>query len=486
MAGAGAESSSSDERLPMDIEKQRSREETGLEAHKAEENSTSDHADIDDEPEPDFLNPSAEGAAGALGRVLSRISTNVSQNPGPPPDGGLKAWTMVLCGHLIITNTWGFINSFGVFQTYYTELLNRPPSDISWIGSITVWLTFFIGTFAGRAIDAGLLRPVLIVGTFFLALGIFTTSAATEYYQLLLAQGFTFGIGSGLLFCSAISTVATYFSTKRSFALGITASGSVTGGLIYPAMARQLLPSVGFGWTIRAMGFVMLGTMIFVLFFLRSRLPPRKAGALVEWAAFRELEYTFYAIGMFFNFWGLYFVFYYLGSYSRSEFIHPQLSYTSSLNLFLILNGIGIVGRLGPNFIADRLGPVNIMFPAALFASITLFAWMVIDTPNKLYVWAAFYGIAAGGLQSLFPAALSSLTTDPRKQGTRIGMVFTIVSFATLTGNPIAGAIITASGGKYTGAQAFTGSIMLIGAAFIFSARIVRMRKTGAGWGVKI
>ncbi|KAI0190720.1 major facilitator superfamily transporter [Xylaria flabelliformis] len=482
-------SNSSDGELPLDIEKQDTRD-NGRHERTQDQEAISKGIDGDEqsetEPEPDFLDVNAGGVTGAMSRVLSRISTNASRNPGPPPDGGRQAWIMCLCGHLIIMNTWGFINSFGVFQTYYMELLNLPPSNISWIGSITVFLTFFIGTFTGRLVDAGFLRPVLVVGTAFLTLGIFTTSAATEYYQLILAQGFTLGIGSGFLFCAAITTVATYFSKKRSFAIGLSASGSVTGGLIYPAMARQLLPSIGFPWTIRAMGFVMVGTMIFVIVFMRSRVPPRRTGSLVDLSAFRELEYTFYAVGMFFNFWGIYFTFYYLGAYSRSTFVHPSLSYVDSLNLVLILNGVSIAGRLLPNHLADIYGPLNLLAPAALFAGITLFAWMVVDTPAKLYAWASFYGIAAGGIQSLFPAGLSSLTTDPQKQGTRIGMVFTIVSFATLTGNPIAGAIIAADGGRYNGAQAFTGSSLLLGASFIFGARLVRMRTTGQGWLVKI
>ncbi|KAI1130135.1 MFS general substrate transporter [Nemania abortiva] len=481
--------SSSDGELPLDIEKQPTRDSAKQGRTRAEENAVSESKEDEQweiEPEPDFLDVNAPGAAGVLSRVISRISTTTSKNPGPPPDGGKKAWLMCLCGHLIITNTWGFINSFGVFQTYYMELLQLPPSNISWIGSITVFLTFFIGTFTGRLVDAGLLRPVLVAGTAFLALGIFTTSAATQYWQLILAQGLTIGIGSGCLFCAAITTVATYFSTRRSFAIGLSASGSVTGGLIYPAMARQLLPRIGFPWTIRAIGFVMISTMVFVVVFMRSRLPPRRTGSLVEWSAFHELEYTFYAAGMFFNFWGVYFTFYYLGAYSRSDFIHPSLSYVDSLNLVLILNGIGILGRLLPNHFADRYGPLNMLGPAALLCGITIFAWMVVDTPAKLYVWASFYGIAAGGIQSLFPAGLSSLTTDPRKQGTRIGMVFTIVSFATLTGNPIAGAIIAADGGRYNGAQAFTGTSLLVGASLIFGARLVRMRRTGQGWLVKI
>lgn len=34
-----------------------------------------------------------EGIAGAIERVISRTSTKSNWNPGPPPDGGVKAWT---------------------------------------------------------------------------------------------------------------------------------------------------------------------------------------------------------------------------------------------------------------------------------------------------------------------------------------------------------------------------------------------------------
>ncbi|KAI0844887.1 MFS general substrate transporter [Daldinia vernicosa] len=436
-------------------------------------------------PEPDILNPDADGMTGAVSRVLSRMSTKSSWNPGPPPDGGKVAWLACLCGHFAIMNTWGFINSFGVFQAYYVAQLGRPPSDISWIGSIQVFLTFFIGTFTGRFTDAGFFRPVSVCGIVFMTLGIFTTSVATQYWQLILSQGFCMGIGSGCIFCPFISTVSTYFGKKRSLAIGLAASGSVTGGLVFPAMARQLLPSVGFGWAVRAIGFVQLTTLIFAVTFMKSRLPPRRTGSLVEWAAFREPEYTLYAIGMFFNFWGVYFGFYYLAAFSRSE-ITPTLEYTDSLNLLLILNGVGILGRLLPNHLADRFGPLNLMIPACVGCGITVLAWMAVHTPSQLYGWAVAYGIVAGAIQSLFPAGLGSLTTDLRKQGTRMGMAFTIVSFAVLTGNPIAGAIIGSMGGRYEGAQGFTGASLLVGAMLLSGARFVRMRRTGRGWKTKI
>ncbi|RYP03459.1 hypothetical protein DL764_005140 [Monosporascus ibericus] len=462
---SSASPSSSEGELPIDVEKQRQSSSNGRRGGPVSEKATpSDingyRGECEDEwsihPEPNFFNTEDDGMTGAVNIVLSRISTKSSWNPGPPPDGGSKAW-----------------------------LTCRPPSDISWIGSIQVFLTFFIGTFTGRFTDAGFFRPVLLCGTIFTAIGIFTTSVATEYWQLLLSQGICMGIGSGCLFCPAVSTISTYFSKKRSLAIGIAASGSATGGLVFPAMARQLLPTVGFGWAVRAIGFVQLATLLFANVFMKSRLPPRRTGNLVEWGAFRELEYTFYAVGMFFNFLGLYFAFYYISAFSRTM-ITLQLSYTDSLNLLLVLNGVGAAGRLLPNFLADRVGPLNMLAPSCLLSSVCLLAWIAVRTPAGLYAWVVFFGTFGGAIQSLFPAGLSSLTTDLRKQGTRMGMVFTIVSFAVLTGSPIGGALISAMDGSYLGAQLFTGVSMLVGMSFILGARLVRMRRTDAGWSVKI
>lgn len=132
-------------------------------------------------------------------------------------------------GHFVIMNTWGFINSYGVFQSYYVTALSRPPSDISWVGSIQVFLLFFIGTFTGRLTDAGYFRPVFIVGALLGCLGLFMTSLSTQYWQLFLAQGVCSGLGNGCLFCPSLSLLSTYFSKKRSLAIGIAASGSATG-----------------------------------------------------------------------------------------------------------------------------------------------------------------------------------------------------------------------------------------------------------------
>jgi hypothetical protein len=168
-------------------------------------------------------------ASNVLDRVASRITTRSIRDPPPPPDGGLNAWVQVAMGWLIIFVTWGYVNSFGSFQAYYTQVLPETPSTISWIGSIQVFLTFFIGAFSGRLLDAGLFVPTLFVGGVLQLLGIFMMSLSTKWWQLLLSQGVLTGIGGGIFFCPSMGLIATYFSGRRALAVGIVTTGNSVG-----------------------------------------------------------------------------------------------------------------------------------------------------------------------------------------------------------------------------------------------------------------
>ncbi|KAF4774126.1 major facilitator superfamily transporter [Colletotrichum scovillei] len=409
---------------------------------------------------------------------IERSASQPSRIIDTPPDGGARAWMVVFSTFLVVMNTWGVANSFGVFQPYFTSVFSRPQSDVSWIGSFEVFLLFFVGTFTGRWTDMGFFRPLFIAGFFLVILGMVAASFCTTYWQFFLAQGICLGLGNGCLFCPCMAVTSTYFAKRRSLAFGLTAAGAVVGGLTIPSMVRQLLPKIGLGWTIRAIALIQVVTLIVAGLLIKTRIPPRQAAPLVEWAAFQESEYSFYAIGAFMCFWGTYFAFHFLAAFSRDIL---GLSYTDSLDLLLVLNGVGALGRIIPAQIGDVIGTINIFAPMAFMTGTVMFCWIGVQNTTGLYVWTVFYGFAVGGVQSLFPSVLSSLTTDPQKQGTRMGMVFTVVSFASLTGSPIAGAIIDAMGGRYVGAQAFAGCCMILGMAFVLSARICKTRKMGAG-----
>ncbi|KAI4211284.1 MAG: hypothetical protein LQ351_005968 [Letrouitia transgressa] len=396
-------------------------------------------------------------------------------NAEPPPNGGLVAWTQVVMGHLLVFNGFGYVSSFGLFQSYYANTLGRPASDISWVGSFQMFLLFFVGTLSGRAMDAGYFRSLVVAGCSLQLLGVFTTSFCQQYWQLFLAQGVVQGLGNGLLFTPTVALISTYFTTKRALALGFAACGAPTGGIVFPTIARQLTSQIGFPWTVRVMGFVILFNTILVIVFIKPRLGARPKGPLVEWAAFKELPYALFAIGIFLALLGLYFAYYYIAIFGKT-IIHVPSS--TSLTLLMLINGIGIPGRLIPALLADRFfGPFNTLLPCVFFSGIMLLFWIGVRDVTGLFIFTAIYGFWANAVQTLFPSTLSSLTTDLTKMGVRVGMVFTIVSIACLTGPPIAGALMQADGGKFLYAQLFGGTTMLSGTAVLTVARVVQVRQ---------
>lgn len=247
-----------------------------------------------------------------LSRTISRITNRDIVDPGPAPDGGVKAWTQVACAWMICVTTWGYVNSFGVFQTYYTDTLGETRSTVSWVGSIQLWVIFVMSAISGRALDAGLFIPTLIVGSFIQLIGIFMTSLCRSFWQLLLAQGLCTGLGSGMIFCPAVGLVTTYFTRKRALAIAIVTTGNSFGGGVYPVVVRQLLPKIGFPWTVRILGFLNMAFLLATIAFMRPRLPPRKAGPLIEWQAFREFPYVALVIGFSFVFGALFFSYYFV------------------------------------------------------------------------------------------------------------------------------------------------------------------------------
>lgn len=181
----------------------------------------------------------------------------------------------------------------------------------------------------------------------------------------------------------------------------------------------------------------------------------------------------------------MYIPFYYVPVFAREGLSSDPFSFEKSLDLVLILNGVGSVGRVVPNYVADRVGAVNIFIPICGITSLLVYCWMAVRDGGSMYAWTVVYGFFAAGVQSLFPAALSFLTTDLRRIGVRMGMVFTIVSFAVLTGPPIAGSIIDTTGG-FRGTQAFSGTALALGCVFLFCSKVVRMRRMGQGWKSKV
>lgn len=394
--------------------------------------------------------------------------------PAAPPDGGLTAWLQVAGSFFLMMNSWGILNSFGVYQTYYETaiLASTSPSNISWVGSLQAFLLILTSCISGPLFDAGYFRALTLFGSFMVVFGMMMTSIATEYWQVMLALAFCVGIGGGCIFVPGVSVMPAYFSTNRALATGIATSGSSLGGVLYPIIFRQLQPRIGFGWATRIIAFIALGTLVTASLIMKVRvLPPAKRKLWMS-APWKEAPYVLFSAALFLGFIGLYIPMFYIQSYAITQGITNE---NLGFYLLVILNAASLFGRIVPNWLADRWGPLNVIAPAAVVTAGLSFAWMGIRSVGGLIVFALLYGFFSGCFVSLPPTVIVSLTSNMGEIGTRIGMSFAGAGFGVLIGNPIAGHLVQDNGFK--ACMAFGGAVSTACAALMVSSRLAKTGK---------
>jgi len=391
------------------------------------------------------------------------------------PDGGLWAWLQVLGGFFLLFNSWGIINTYGSYSAYYeTDLLpNASPSAISWIGSIQACLLLLVGALTGPIYDAGHFRALLLGGSFMLVFGQMMLSLCHAYWQVLLAQGICIGIGTGMLFVPSIAILSTYFSTRIGTAIGIAASGSSFGGVIYPIVFHKLLPKIGFAWTTRVLGFLILGTMIVPNLCMRVRVLPAKSRSLLDLRAFLIPAYSLQVAGFFCGFMGLYMPFFYGQVYALQRHITNE---NLAFYLLAVMNSTSTFGRILPNLFSDKVGPFNVVIPCCIISGLLCICFMAVSSSAGIIVLMAFYGFFSGSFVSLPPTIIVHLSGDARdKIGTRLGQSFAFVAVGVLIGTPIGGAVLDHSG--FDALWTFGGCMLFGGGALLIIARV-----TFKGW----
>ena len=394
--------------------------------------------------------------------------------PPPPPNGGLTAWLQAAGGFMIFFNTWGLINTFAVFQTYYESgaLFTETSSNISWIGSIQCFLLQLTGIVAGPIYDRGYLRLLLLTGSFMVVFGYMMLSLCSEYWQALLAQAICVGIGSGLLFTPTVSLLPTWFSSHIGLAVGIASSGASLGGVIYPIVLYRLIDPIGFPWAVRTVAFIALATFVIPMIAMKQRIKPPKPRALIDWSGFTDAPYITFALAVLIVFIGNSVLIFYISYYPINKGFTD-----SSLGFYMvaIFNAASVFGRIAPNAVSDRIGVFNTFVPMALILSITVFCMLGVTNAAGMVVEAVVTGFFSGVIVALPPVCFAMLTKNKALIGTRIGQGFAIGGLGLLIGGPSAGAILgTIEPLNWTGLWVYGGVTIAVAGFILIAVRIMK------------
>ncbi len=394
------------------------------------------------------------------------------------PDGGWRAWLVVLGSFMGLIATFGFINSIGALQAYVqgNQLKAFSSSNIGWIFSVYMFMAYFGGVFVGPIFDAYGVNTLCLIGSSVYCFSLMMVSLCTEYYQFMLALGIGCGIGSSLLITPMISIVSHWFLRYRGRALGAATVGGSIGGVVFPIMLRALYAKVGFPWAVRILGFICFFCIICSIALMKGRLPRKslKVNELltktIDIAALKDSKYMLTVVAVLFSEIGLVNVLTYLASYGLAHGMSTSESYL----LLSIMNACGVLGRWGPGYISDKIGRFNTMLISTAYLAILTFGmWLPFGHKKSvLFAFSGLYGFGSGGVLTLTPTCCGQVCRT-EDFGKRYGTMQFVLSFSNLIDIPIAGALIGSNGEHYDRFVIFNGLLAVAGIIGWIAARYV-------------
>lgn len=287
-----------------------------------------------------------------------------------------------------------------------------------------------------------------------------------------------------MLYVPSIAAAAASFEDpgRRSKVIGLIASGTGIGGVIYPIMFNKLLTAVGFPWAIRSIAFVVMATYLFsygILFY-----KPVKSLRVRDWfdtSVLKDLPFLSICLGAFFAGTAYYVPLLYVQTFAQT------VASASNVNLanymLAIVNGSSVIGRLAAGAIASRIGAIETEFLSLLCCCVLLFCWIAVTNIPGMIVWSIFWGAFSSALAALPGAMIPLLTPSVLFIGTRTGMYWACIGIGVLIGSPIGGSLvdISPSGTSFLKLQIFTAAFMAVGALLhIYPILYVRGRQRAA------
>ncbi|KAH8826443.1 major facilitator superfamily domain-containing protein [Flagelloscypha sp. PMI_526] len=399
----------------------------------------------------------------------------------PPPDGGLRAWLVVLGTVLVSFSTFGIINAFGAFADFYKAvyLSDYPATLVSMIGALQVCINYIFAGLAGAILDSKgpeYMVPISgVVVTF--AFFMLSITQPQQIWQQYLCQSVLFSVAASFSFFPCIAVLSQWFKRNLAFVMGFLASGASIGGIVIPIMFDHTLPTIGFGWSVRILAFISLVFFSIATLTVKSRRPRRPLPPLSRLLAFESFKnpvYTILVCGSWLNIFSIFNPFFYLGLYSNT--VNPS----SKLGPYYlaILCAASIVGRIAPALIADRYGRYNILaISSSLCAVLILAIWYTSTSEPSLIAMSLLFGITSGPFFSVTPACVAQIT-PPERVGAAIGMAYIFMSTGALAGTPLTALFIKdLTLENFRHLILFSGIVGVAGSLLIWTARFKLNRK---------
>ncbi|KAI5458696.1 oxalate/formate antiporter [Mariannaea sp. PMI_226] len=397
-----------------------------------------------------------------------------TEDDSDTPEGGMQAWLVVLGAWCAMIPSMGLLNSLAVIEAWLSEhqLRGMPESTLGWIFSAYAFFLFFCGAQVGPIFDSYDIRVLIIPGSIGMVASTICLSFSQHFYQFFLSFSVLGGISASLLFNPSISTISHWFDKRRGLATGVACTAGGIGGVWIPLVILYLAPRIGFDWSMRVIALIFAVHGLLACILLRKRLPHnKKAGSSIDFKALAEINYGVLTLGVVLIEFSIFVPITYICAYALHSGFAPKDAYM----LNALMNAGAVPGRALPGYVADRIGVVNTMCITAFTCMALIFSiWLTADGNRAMTTsFAVLYGFWSGASISLAPVCIGKVCKT-EDYGKRSGTAYTLASFGTLIGIPLAGALIGGEDGSYRNLIIFAGVAYFAAFVVYFVGRILQ------------
>ncbi len=297
------------------------------------------------------------------------------------------------------------IYSFALFAVPWLDVFGAPRAEVMLTISLSQVVAGLVSPGIGRAMDRYPLRRFVLAGLVMMVVGLLLASMARTLWQIQVVYATLFPVSLTLMSTLASQTLITrWFNDKRGVAIGLSATGTNLGGIVFPLLVASWLVAVGWRETLVLLGGVSLVVVGPLTWFVLRREPPPRGGVAGaraaldrQWSSGQILRSAMFWIPstalvvLNLGFGALQFN---LGAFGRDVgFSNADIAHLIALNALCMICGKFFFGAIG-----DKADHRAMYWLAAGFMAVAMAVLQGQPSTAEFIVAVVMVGLSGGGI----------------------------------------------------------------------------------------